>query len=350
LNRSIQEPAFALWRFSVGLAIALRAGASLPKASAAEEEAHGTHGKIVVYAQFITGDRRGGEAWGLHLVDPATNTWTRIAEYPVKNGVHEMANIRVSPDAKRLAFNGHQDHHSYVSFSSVWLLELSRDAAPRKISDIGGRPIWSPDGKKLLVVEVTGGGPDKPSEPSRFATWKIDDDGSHPVRLPIPGTDMVADWSSDGRWLVGVSPIPGKEHEHAFENVILHPDGTGRRQLPGPGVGWQARFSPDGKRIAYVTGAKDEWSMKGKSIWVVDLEGKNRRSICMEPENGYIDDVVTWSPDGKQLATILRAWTHIENGSVTPKNPRLCIFNVEDRRMRIVPHPPATLLGYPEWR
>jgi dipeptidyl aminopeptidase/acylaminoacyl peptidase len=297
------------------------------------------------------GDRRGGQEWGLHVVDPVTNVWTRIAEYPVKNGVPEMAIFRVSPDATRLAFNEYQDHGSYVSQSSVWLRDLRPGAAARKISDIGGRPIWSPDGKQLLVIEVIGGGPDKPSQPSRYATWKIDDNGSHPVRLPIPETDQISDWSSDGQWLVGVSPIPGKEDEHGFETVVMHPDGTVRRRLPGPGVGWQARFSPDGKRIAYITASKEAWSMKGKSLWVVDLDGKNRRPIYKEPDDAYLEpDVVTWSPDGKQLATILQTWTRIENGSVTPKNPRLCIFNVEDRRARIVPHAPASLLGHPEWR
>jgi hypothetical protein len=55
------------------------------------------------------------------------------------------------------------------------------------------------------------------------------------------------------------------------------------------------------------------------------------------------------SPDGKQLATVLWTWTP-ENGALTPKDPRLCLFTVEDRRMRIVPHPPATLLGHLEWR
>src|SRR5262249_23176977 len=150
--------------------------------------------------------------WGLHVVDPATNTWTRIAEYPMKNGVHEMAIIRVSPDGTRIAFNEYQNHRAYVSPSSVWLRDLRPGMAPRKISDIRGRPIWTPDGKQLLVVEVIGGGPHQPSQPSRFATWKIDVDGSHPVRLPIPETDSVSDWSSDARWLVGIGPIPGKEH------------------------------------------------------------------------------------------------------------------------------------------
>jgi hypothetical protein len=348
MNRGTQEPAGALWRFSVGLAIAMQAGASLLHASEADEQDHGTRGKIVVYAQFITKDRRGGEEWGLHVVDPATNAWTRIAEYPVNNGVPVMARFRVSPDAARLAFTEYQDHRTYISQSSVWLRDLRPGAAPRKVSDIGGRPIWSPDGKQLLVVEVIGGGPHQPSQPSRYATWKIDDDGSHRDRLPIPETDMVADWSSDGRWLVGTCPIPGEEN--GFENVVMHPDGTGRRRLAGPGVGFECRFSPDGTRIAYVTASKDASSAKGKCIWVVDLDGKNRRAIYLEPDDAYLENVVTWSPDGKQLATILQTWTRVVTGVLTPKNPRLCIFNVEDRRVRILPHPPAALLGHPEWR
>ncbi len=250
-----------------------------------------------------------------------TNAWTRIAEYPIKNGITAMARFRVAPDATRLAFNEYRPDGFQVCASSVWLRDLRADAEPRKISDIGGRPIWSADGKQLLVVEVIAEGPGNLSEPHRFAMWRIDADGSHTVRLPVPKTDQVSDWSSDGQWLVGVSPIPGKETEHAWENIIMHPDGTGRRRLPGPGVGYEARFSPDGKRIAYVTAAKDQWNLKGKSVWIVGIDGKDRRSIYMEPDNVYLEDVVNWSPDGKQLVTVLQTWTHLENGTETPRNP-----------------------------
>jgi Tol biopolymer transport system component len=350
MNGIIPNRARKSRRIAAALAVALLAGLALPGARAGDEKAIDTHGKIVVYAQFIADDRRGGQEWGLHVVDPLTNTWTRIAEYPIKNGPIPMANIRVSPDATRLAFNEYRDHRTFISESSVWLRDLRPDVEPRKISDIGGRPIWSPDGKHLLVVEVTGGGPDKPPEPSRFATWKIDDDGSHAIRLPVPETDMISDWSADGRWLVAYSPTPGKEAEHAYENVIMHTDGTSRRRLPGPGAGFSPRFSPDGKRIAYVTRSKDERSMKGKSIWVVGVDGKDRHAIYKEPDSAYLEDAVTWSPDGKQLAAILQTWTRVEPKVVTPRDPRLCIINLEDRRMRIVPHRRAALLGRPDWR
>jgi Tol biopolymer transport system component len=348
MSRSIQPSAFALREFSVGLAIALLAGNALPEAPACEEKADGARGKIVVYAQFLAKDRPDDQEWGLHVVDPVTNDWTRIAEYPIRNGVPAMSRFRVSPDGTRLAFNEYADRGFLVGESSLWIRDIRPGATPRKVGDLAGRPIWSPDGKQLIVAVVMSGLRTVPGG-TLYMTSKIDTDGSHPVILPIPDTDLVTDWSPDGRWLVAYSLIPGKERELAFENVIMHPDGTGRRRLPGPGVGVYPRFSPDSKRIAYVTLPKATNTMRGKSVWVVELEGKERRSIYMETQDAHIEDVVTWSPDGKQLATIHWTWTP-ENGALTPKNPRLCLFNVEDRRMRVVPHPPATLLGHPEWR
>jgi dipeptidyl aminopeptidase/acylaminoacyl peptidase len=166
VNRSIRQLALMLGIISAVLAVAIQA---------AEEKVPEARGKIVVYAQFLSGVQTAGEERGLHIVDPATNTWTKIAESPAKNGVVEMARFRVSPD---------------------------------------------------------------------------------------------------------------------------------------------------GNRIAHVTASKNANSMQGsRSIWVVSLDGKDRRSIYTEPDKAYLEDEVTWSPDGKQLATILKTWTTMENGSVTPTNP-----------------------------
>jgi dipeptidyl aminopeptidase/acylaminoacyl peptidase len=348
MSRSIQRSAFALRGFSVGLAIVLLVGTGPPYASAGEEKADGTHDKIVVYAQFLAKDRPDDQEWGLHVVDPVTNAWSKLAEYQIQNGFPVMSRFRVSPDGTRLAFNEYMERGFYMGESSIWLRDLRPDATPRKLCNLGGRPIWSPDGKHLIVVLIMTGLCTVPGG-TQNATLKIDADGSHPVSMPIPGTDLVTDWSPDGQWLVAYSRIQGDGAAVHYENVIMHPDGTGRRRLPGPGVGVYPRFSPDSKRIAYVTLPKAANTMRGKSVWVVEVEGKVRRSVYMETQDAHIEDIVTWSPDGKQLATIMETWTP-ENGALTPKNPRLCLFNVEDRRMRIIPHPPATLLGHPEWR
>jgi Tol biopolymer transport system component len=296
----------------------------------------------VIYAQFLA--ENGRQEWGLHLVDPATDTWTRIAKYPVKNGVTELARFRVSLDGTRLAFNKYKSVRSVAILDSVWFQDLHPGSGQLRISGIGGRPIWAPDGRHLLVVECL----DEVSRtPSRYATWKIDDDGSHAVRLPIPDSDWVTDWSADGRWLVAFTPVPGQEHE--YNEVVMHPDGTGRRPLAGPGTGVDPRFSPDGRRVAYVAAPKDARGSKGQSLWVVELEGKARR-VYLETDLDRLDTAVAWSPDGKRLATVLQTWTRTEGGGETPMNPRLCLIDVDEGRLRIVPHRPAAILGSPEWR
>jgi dipeptidyl aminopeptidase/acylaminoacyl peptidase len=330
--------------------MAVVTSAPLLSVKAAEAADPPAQGKIVIYAQFIQADQPGGQEWGLFVVDPMTDKWSKLAGYPVRNGIAEMSDLRVSPDGSCIAFNRYEDRHTYARANSVWIQDIRPGATARKISDIGGRPIWSPDGKHVLVVEPDGGTPESPFEPAHSVTWKIERDGSHPVRLPVPDTDQISDWSSDGQWLVGVSPRSRTEPDRGFDNVIMHTDGSGRRPLPGPGVGWRARFSPDAKRIAYVTASNEPGRMTGKSIWVMDIDGTNRRAIYKEPGQAYLEDAVAWSPDGKQLAVILQTWTRTNNGGLTPKNPRLCLINVEDRQRRFVPHPPAAVLGHPEWR
>jgi hypothetical protein len=65
--------------------------------------------------------------------------------------------FRVPPDGPRLAFNDYADRGFSVGESSLWLRGLRPGATPRKISRLMGRPIWSSDGKHLLVVTVMTG-------------------------------------------------------------------------------------------------------------------------------------------------------------------------------------------------
>jgi Tol biopolymer transport system component len=328
---------------SACLAIAVQACLGPPAASAGDHPDRSARGKIVIHAHFPAANDR--EEWGLYVVDPATDAWTRIAGTPIKNGVTALARIRVSPDATRIAYCEYRSDGRFASPDSVWLQDLRPDAGPRRISGIGGWPIWAPDGQHLLVARVVD---DVPRIPARFATWKIDDDGSHAVRLPIPESDWVTDWSADGRWLAAFAPIPGREG--AYTAFIMHPDGTGRRPIAGPGLGIVPRFSPDSRRIAYVAAPKDAGgSMKGQSLWVVGLDGKARR-VYRETDRDRLDQAIAWSPDGKRLAVVLQTWTRIKEGGETPKNPRLALIDVEDGLLRVVAHRPATFLGSPDWR
>ena len=64
----------------------------------------------------------------------------------------------------------------------------------------------------------------------RDETWRFNVDGSGAVKLPIPETDEVDDWSPDGRWLVTVSDRH-PPHGSGYQLYLMHPDGTDQRRL-----------------------------------------------------------------------------------------------------------------------
>jgi Tol biopolymer transport system component len=343
ISRGIKHHPIMPLLISVALSLLIQAGPTTWNAAVAGDDAANGQGKIVLRADFLHGEHESD--WGLFLVDPATDVWTKVAQFTPRNGTPPMPSIRVSPDGTMVVFNEYRQakDRSHVAPVSVWVQDLRAGASPRKISDIGGIPIWSPAGKQLLVVEVTSDF--HSTQPGRYVTWRIDADGSHPVRLPIPESDYVEDWSADGRWLLAVSPLTGK----GSELVVMQLDGTGRRRLTGPGQSWSPRFSPDSRHVAYTSD-----SPEGKSIWVVDIDGLHRRRVFVEKDDSFAERVA-WSPDGKHLVFSLLTWTKDGKGGrflggETYGSPRLAILAIEDGRVRIIPHPPAQRLGDPQWR
>ncbi len=312
-----------------------------PTARAGDDRESQSPGTINLFARFQS--EGGKQMQGLYRVDPATDVWTQVFDVPIRNGIVALARFRASSDGRRIVYNEYKESRTSPAVTTVWLRDLRAGAEPRKISNIDGWPIWGPEGQGLIVVEPIP--PADPKSPSRCVTWRIDDDGSHRVRLPIPETDQLWEWSPDGRWLAGDSMRDG-----IFDLVVMHPNGTERHEIGGSGSNEQVRFSPDSTRIAYLaSSANPKAGMTGKSVGVVNPDGTGRRTIFKEADDQHLDGLA-WSPDGKQVATVLSTWTKIESGRVTPINPRLCIIDVADGQIHILTHPPALILGHPEWR
>jgi Tol biopolymer transport system component len=178
-------------------------------------------------------------------------------------------------------------------------------------------PRFSRDGRKL-AFQVRG------SQPGRLLT--IDTSGRNLVDL---GAGARPDWSPDDKQIVFEVPTVGRT-----AIWVQNADGKGNSWLTN---GIAPRWSPDGSRIAMggpmrifdvvtaeyhnvpATGDAPtlgcDWSPDGKQLAVVVKRGPKSDLLLIDAQNptkdprvrltGELDGGPAWSPDGKQLAVTL---------------------------------------------
>ena len=102
-------------------------------------------------------------------------------------------------------------------------------------------PAWSPDGRTLLYVSLTG------SDASHTDLASIDVATGRTTRLThAPGLDADPAWSPDGRSIAWISDRSGRVAVWSMRRDGTHP----RRLSSGPNDA-QPAWSPDGRRIAF---------------------------------------------------------------------------------------------------
>ena len=265
--------------------------------------------------------------------------------------------VRMSPDGQRIAFvvkESNPDKDGYRS--AIWLVPADGSAPPRQIS-LGARtdsaPRWSPDGRVLAflsdrsAVLRAGGGGDRPKQATNVVTaakpdedatqvWLLPMDGGEArqlTRLPMSVSDIA--WSSDGSRLCAVSASTAtttakKVHEpgeppagdarlidrlqymangtgftydkpsHLW--VVSVTDGSAKRITSGKAFDESPVWSPDGKRIAFVSRRHPDADLTWRyDIYLVDADG----GPVTQVSGGRGDRAFTspaWSPDGRWIA------------------------------------------------
>jgi Tol biopolymer transport system component len=146
-------------------------------------------------------------------------------------------------------------------------------------------PSWSADGRRLTYID---GGWDN------RGVFTMRADGTHQRRLTL-GDHIDPHFSPSGRRIVyvqGYYPGPGTI-------FTVRADGTGQRRF----VARDAQspvYAPEGgpRRIAF---APSENGFRRQGIWTVRRNGTHQRRVT-HPDRGFRDEVVDWSPDGRQIA------------------------------------------------
>jgi TolB protein len=154
-------------------------------------------------------------------------------------------------------------------------------------------------------------------------------DGSDPRRLTTdPGTDTSPSWSPDGRRIAFVSNRSGNPHIY-----VMNADGSEQRRLTFQGNYNQTpRWSPRGDLIAFT--ARDE--RRAFDIFTVSPEtGKVAR---VTQDQGLTNSEPSWAPNGRLLVFLSD-----RNGT-----PQLVVSTPSGDRQRVVTRETAPL-ETPAW-
>ena len=139
-------------------------------------------------------------------------------------------------------------------------------------------------------------------------------DGTGERRLTATrGRNFAAAWSPDGRRIAFVSTREQRQVRGVVvgQIFVMNADGTGARRLTDPddgGADYGVAWSPDGSRLAFVCSGPD---LSDDGLCIVGADGSGRRRLLAP---GWRAEMPSWSPDGRTIA--FSGWSPEETGYV----------------------------------
>ncbi len=147
----------------------------------------------------------------------------------------------------------------------------------------GGRPSWSPDGKKIAYADKVNG---------KWDVFVAASDGSSPVNVSneATGNDRNPRWSPDGSKIVFESDRTGD-----WEVFSMSPDGSGQTDLTNdPADDRVGDWSPDSRTIVFSSSRSG-----GVDLYLMAAAGGAATRLTTLPG---ADTHAAWSPDGSLIA------------------------------------------------
>ncbi len=212
-----------------------------------------------------------------------------VIEPLIEKAGRRVGTVRWSPDGRRLAMKLYDPEKLQ---SELWIHEVLRGTlSPLRFQGFISRIAWTPDGTSLAFSAVgnTGGG----------SLYQRDAEGHGEPRplIELDSTVQVhpTSWSPDGSLLA----VDRQSAMDGLADIWLLPAAPGAEPikfLTGPSLVRSARFSPDGRWIAFVSDESGE-----TEIYVCPYRrgDESPRAKWRASKGGGNDPV--WSPDGTEL-------------------------------------------------
>lgn len=181
----------------------------------------------------------------------------------------------------------------------------------------------SPDGKWVAYVVTSADMKDNSNDAD---VWLVSTGGGEPIRLTTnKKNDNQPRWSPDGKRLAFISA-----REEKPQIFLISPFGGEAERLTESKSGVQSfQWSPDGSRIAYVAAQEltpeEEKRQKDKDdaqvidkdykfarIWVIDVKSKKASEMV---KGDFTASDPQWSPDGRSIAFVANPTPKADDGS-----------------------------------
>jgi Tol biopolymer transport system component/C-terminal processing protease CtpA/Prc len=288
-------------------------------------------GKRILFASTRDGEPNGMD---LYEVDVAGGTPRRVTRDGAREGSY-------SPDGTQVVYvrgfnTVWQDDYKGSANYDLYVTDLA-GGAPRRLTKTEGNelnPSWSADGKTIYFLAETKGAwnfssvPAAGGETKALTTWKdnarrccagwdrktlafekegrlytIDATSATPTPVEIAVSVRTDDRNSgvetrtltQGGEHVAISPDGANAAVSVRGDIWVMPaaGGEATRLTTGPAKDEWPRWSPDGKKIAYVSDARGS-----SDVWLIDLATKESKPLTT---NAALDSFHSWAPDGKRL-------------------------------------------------
>ncbi|HEX8734786.1 MAG TPA: DUF5050 domain-containing protein [Pyrinomonadaceae bacterium] len=232
----------------------------------------------------ITGDERnefysswakgiiafGAGAAGSRESEIYTVNWDGSNLTQVTKNAGRNATPDLSPDARRIAFISNRDGEKMQIYTmnadGSNVTRLTKDATVAFYN-----PQWSRDGKRIVYYSEKG---DKKDQ-----IWVMNADGSNQTLLTNNiGHNIFPAFSPDGKRIIFSSSNRDAKSDGSYVEgsfvYVMNVDGSNLTKIGGGINSYYARFSPDGKRIAYISGKFPE-----TAIYIANADGSGAMKL-----------------------------------------------------------------------